>query len=266
MRSRRHPGHGRDRCESQAGPPEAIQAGGPCVIPGIFPPVNLEVTAAGKTYHEMHVDGCASNEVFLMPAGLTLHELDRTFHTRVTARLYVIRNGRTTPEPRIVKLTLPDIAEKAVSSPIKTQGIGDLYRLYAISRRDGIDYNFIDIQAISRSKRRPRLTTTTCAHYTRPATKWLVTTCLGKGLLSKLKRYPRGIGELIHSHRSKSLVCRLDAAQMPASCIRHPTFSDLPRPELPADATCEREKSDTFVLNLGLLAATYRSLRTTHVQ
>jgi predicted acylesterase/phospholipase RssA len=35
-------------------------------IPGIFPPVELEVTAAGQTYHEMHVDG-GSNQVFLMP-------------------------------------------------------------------------------------------------------------------------------------------------------------------------------------------------------
>jgi hypothetical protein len=59
----------------------------------------------------------------------------------------VIRNGRTTPEYSSVKATLPDIAEKAVSSLIKTQGIGDLYRLYAISKRDGIDYNYIDIPA-----------------------------------------------------------------------------------------------------------------------
>ena len=114
-------------------------------IPGIFPPVELEVTAAGKTYHEMHVDGGTSNQVFLMPAGLSLRELDQTFHARVKARLYIIRNGRTTPEPSIVKATLPDIAEKAVSSLIKTQGIGDLYRLYAIAKRDGIDYNFIDV-------------------------------------------------------------------------------------------------------------------------
>lgn len=114
-------------------------------IPGIFPPVDVEVTAAGKRYHEMHVDGGTTMELFLMPAGLTLGEVNRTFHTRVKARLYIIRNGRTTPEPSIVKGTLPDIAEKAVSSLIKTQGIGDLYRLYAIAKRDGIDYNFIDI-------------------------------------------------------------------------------------------------------------------------
>ncbi|PZV34942.1 hypothetical protein B5V02_27970 [Mesorhizobium kowhaii] len=114
-------------------------------IPGIFPPVNLEVTAAGRTYHEMHVDGGTANEVFLMPAGLTLGKLDKTFHTKVKARLYVIRNGRTTPEYSSVKASLPDIAEKAVSSLIKTQGIGDLYRLYAIAKRDGIDFNAIDI-------------------------------------------------------------------------------------------------------------------------
>jgi hypothetical protein len=70
---------------------------------------------------------------------------DQTFHARVKARLYIIRNGRTTPEPSIVKATLPDIAEKAVSSLIKTQGIGDLYRLYAVAKRDGINYNYIDI-------------------------------------------------------------------------------------------------------------------------
>jgi hypothetical protein len=95
----------------------------------------------------MHVDGGTANEVFLMPAALTLGELDKAFHARVKARLYVIRNGRTTPEYSSVKSTLPDIAEKAVSSLIKTQGIGDLYRLYAISKRDGIDYNYIDIPA-----------------------------------------------------------------------------------------------------------------------
>ena len=54
---------------------------------------------------------------------------------------------RTTPGYSSVKADLPDIAEKAVSSLIKTQGIGDLYRLYAIAKRDRIDYNYIDIHS-----------------------------------------------------------------------------------------------------------------------
>jgi len=34
-----------------------------------------------------------------------------------------------------------DIAGRAVSSLINTQGIGDLYRLYVVTQRDGVDYN-----------------------------------------------------------------------------------------------------------------------------
>jgi hypothetical protein len=67
--------------------------------------------------------------------------------TEPSAQLYIVRNGRATPEPSVVKATLPDISEKAVSSLIKTQGIGDLYRLYAIAKRDRIVYNYIDIPA-----------------------------------------------------------------------------------------------------------------------
>lgn len=33
------------------------------------------------------------------------------------------------------------VAERAVSTLIKTQGVGDLYRLYLGEQRDGLDYN-----------------------------------------------------------------------------------------------------------------------------
>jgi hypothetical protein len=33
------------------------------------------------------------------------------------------------------------IIGRAIASLVQTQGIGDLYRLYAISQRDGVDYN-----------------------------------------------------------------------------------------------------------------------------
>ena len=66
---------------------------------------------------------------------------------RTKSRLYVIRNGRTTPEFSVTKATLPAIAGKAIGSLIDTQAVGDLYRLYVIAKRDGIDYNVIDIPA-----------------------------------------------------------------------------------------------------------------------
>ena len=116
-------------------------------IPGVFPPIQLDVTANGKTYDEMHVDGGVTTEVFLMPAGLSLRTVDRKLGMKTRSRLFVIRNGRTTPEFSVTKATLPAIAGKAISSLIDTQAVGDLYRLYVIAKRDGIDYNVIDIPA-----------------------------------------------------------------------------------------------------------------------
>ena len=37
-------------------------------IPGVFPPVFIEVKAGGKSYKEIHVDGGTSSQVFLYPA------------------------------------------------------------------------------------------------------------------------------------------------------------------------------------------------------
>ena len=111
-------------------------------IPGVFPPQYFQVTDSGKQYEEMHVDGGVTTEVFLMPAGLSVR--DRSLGLK-KARLYVIRNGRTTPQFKVVKANLPAIAGSAIGSLIDTQAVGDLYRLYTVSRRDGIDYNVIDI-------------------------------------------------------------------------------------------------------------------------
>ena len=115
-------------------------------IPGMFPPVQLKVTAGGKVFDEMHVDGGTSTQVFLVPPGLTARSFDARMPFKVKSRrLFIIRNARTTPEYSVVKPRLAAIAEKSISSLIKADGVGDLYRLYAVAKRDRIDYNLIDI-------------------------------------------------------------------------------------------------------------------------
>jgi predicted patatin/cPLA2 family phospholipase len=117
-------------------------------IPGVFPPVDIPVVADGKTYEEMHVDGGTSNQVFLMPASLSLRKIDRKLGVSgIRRHLYIIRNGRTSPEFSVVKRRLLPIAGKSISSLLKTQGVGDVYRLYTMSKRDGVDFNFIDMPA-----------------------------------------------------------------------------------------------------------------------
>jgi predicted patatin/cPLA2 family phospholipase len=113
-------------------------------IPGVFPPVNIKVAADGKTYEELHVDGGTSNQAFMFPSNFSLRQTDKEFkRTGMKRTLYVIRNGKVTPEYSTVKPKLASIVGKSISSLIKTQGIGDLYRMYSNAQRDGIAFRAI---------------------------------------------------------------------------------------------------------------------------
>jgi hypothetical protein len=54
---------------------------------------------------------------------------------------YVIRNARFEPSWVSVKPRLASIAGRAIGSLIRTQGIGDMYRIYLLTKRDGLDFN-----------------------------------------------------------------------------------------------------------------------------
>ena len=111
-------------------------------IPAAFPPVLFDVEANGKTYQEMHVDGGAVSQAFLVPPSLNTRDvLQRSGFKRKAVGAYIIRNGRLTTEwSDVNRLTLP-IAEKAVSTLINYNGVGDLYRMYLITQRAGATFN-----------------------------------------------------------------------------------------------------------------------------
>lgn len=110
-------------------------------IPAVFPPGFITVSADGTTYDEMHVDGGATREVFLVPQQLTTARMDARLPVKPIRRTYIIRNGHVAPQYKAVRPRTMSIAGRAVSSLIKSQGIGDLYQLYLFCKRNGIDYN-----------------------------------------------------------------------------------------------------------------------------
>lgn len=113
-------------------------------IPGVFPPVKIKVVADGQTFDEMHVDGGTSNQAFMFPSNFSVREADKQMKRKsVTRTLYVLRNGKVTPEFSMVKPRLASIVSKSISSLIKAQGIGDLYRMYANAKRDGIAFRAV---------------------------------------------------------------------------------------------------------------------------
>lgn len=114
-------------------------------IPAAFPPSFIKVTAEGTSYEEMHVDGGTTREVFLVPTQMTTSAIDKRLNVRPIRRLYVIRNGYVSPQYKAVKPRTMSIAGRAVSTLIKNQGVGDLYRLYVFCKRNGIGYNLANI-------------------------------------------------------------------------------------------------------------------------
>ena len=109
-------------------------------IPGAFPPVFINVNVDGKSYQEMHVDGGTTTQVFLMPGQLSVSDIDRKYAIRAKRNVYVIRNGRLDPEIEPVRDRTLSIAARSISTLIKNQGIGDLYRLHAFSRKNKIRF------------------------------------------------------------------------------------------------------------------------------
>ena len=108
-------------------------------IPGVFPPAYIQVqTAGGRTYDEMHVDGGTSAQMFLYHSSIDFEKLTAMLDIRGTPTAYVIRNSRIKTVYDPVRARLPDIAARSVSSLIRTQGIGDAYRIAATTQRDGV--------------------------------------------------------------------------------------------------------------------------------
>jgi hypothetical protein len=110
-------------------------------IPAVFPPGFIKVAGDGSVYDEMHVDGGATREVFLVPTQFMAKKADSGLGINPIRRAYIIRNGHVSPEYKAVKPKTLSIAGRAVSSLIKSQGVGDLYELYMFCRTNGIDYN-----------------------------------------------------------------------------------------------------------------------------
>jgi predicted patatin/cPLA2 family phospholipase len=115
-------------------------------LPGVFPPVRIQVRVGGQNYDELHVDGGVTRQVFIAPSIFSVVSHDqKPGRPAAKPRLYVIRNGKIDPEWQSVNENVLSITQRSISTLIKNQGIGDLYRIYSITRRDGIDFNLASI-------------------------------------------------------------------------------------------------------------------------
>ena len=110
-------------------------------IPAAFPPVMFDVEANGVSYQEMHVDGGAVSQAFLVPPSVNVRANMSHAGYRRNAVAYIIRNSRLTTEWTDVERQTLSIAGKAVSTLINYNGVGDLYRMYLVTQRAKAAFN-----------------------------------------------------------------------------------------------------------------------------
>jgi hypothetical protein len=92
----------------------------------------------------MHVDGGVRAEVMLYEEALNLFIAAKKHGHQIPQRprkLYIIRNAQVYPEYESIEPQISKIGARAIGSLTKYQGVGDLYRIYVLAQRDGIDYN-----------------------------------------------------------------------------------------------------------------------------
>lgn len=114
-------------------------------LPVVFQPVHVKVTADGKTYDEMHVDGGAITQVFTTYK--LLQNVDVAAKAlgidpkKMNARLYLIRNGFVAPHYKKIGDNLQSIADRTLMTILDAMGIGDVYRVYVFMKEGDDEYN-----------------------------------------------------------------------------------------------------------------------------
>ena len=110
-------------------------------IPAAFPPVMFNVEADGRLYDELHVDGGATSVLYLYPIGLDFEKMIDLLDVKGRPNVYTIRNGKLLKKYTTVKRSTLPIAVRTLDALMGSVVMGDMYRIYLATQRDGLDYH-----------------------------------------------------------------------------------------------------------------------------
>lgn len=113
-------------------------------IPVAFPPQYFDVEADGQHYQEMHVDGGSTANVFHVGQMIDYKKLRaelKDVSLEMPRRTYLIRNGLVRPDYQSVKPKLIPIAGRSVATMLKANNSGDMFRIYALCKIEGMEFN-----------------------------------------------------------------------------------------------------------------------------
>jgi predicted acylesterase/phospholipase RssA len=113
-----------------------------CSLPGVFPPVPIEVEVDGKKYTELHVDGGVTSSVFLPTQVIDALTPDPRLPARVhrPADLYVILAGKAFPDGGPVEPRLLQVLGVFLGTAQAAQNRRDLSNLYHMAKLANMNF------------------------------------------------------------------------------------------------------------------------------
>jgi predicted acylesterase/phospholipase RssA len=116
-------------------------------IPGVFPPVMIDVEAGGRRYQEMHVDGGVMSEVFLVPSSLKTPSNGKRSAVERERHIYIIRNGRIDAPWGSTERRTSAVAHRAIDALVDRQALSDIFRLQLLAQEEESDLNIAYIDS-----------------------------------------------------------------------------------------------------------------------
>lgn len=107
-------------------------------IPGLFPPVLIDVEVNGKPNKEMHADGGLAAQLYTAPE--TLLNSSSTYKLPAT-ELYVIANTGLSPEFQMGERSLLGVLGRSISVGVRSMMRLAVDRAYAAAKRSDIPFN-----------------------------------------------------------------------------------------------------------------------------
>jgi predicted acylesterase/phospholipase RssA len=116
-----------------------------CSIPGLFPPVPINVEIDGKPYSELHADGNVGASLFLPSQLQNLRSRSPDSTKSPQSNVYVVIAGKLVPERTEVERHLYSVTDVSLRALMQSQMESDLQRVFLLTRMTGANFHLAAI-------------------------------------------------------------------------------------------------------------------------
>ncbi len=113
-------------------------------IPGVFGPTYIEVEANGRRFREMHVDGGATTQVFVLPDVVLATGMGLSNPNRAPSHIWIVINNHITPQFEVVEAGLLPTISRSFSTLIKNDAKDTLFATEEFVGRERFNLTSID--------------------------------------------------------------------------------------------------------------------------